>query len=96
MILLAINILTIVLLTVAGLSFWAAVCNFVRSQFMMLSFYTLTNSVDNERAAMQAEGLRQFGRHASISFARAAWSLIAVGVIILVRYIAGVVLNAYL
>lgn len=97
MYLIILNATTIVLLTVAVLSLFSSVCNFLRAQFMMLSYYFLSPKVDdNQRAALQYEALSQFSQHSAISYSRAAWSLIAVGVIILARYLTGVALNAYL
>lgn len=97
MMLLTINIVTIVFLTIAAMSLLSGLLNFVRAQFMMLSYYILSPNVDsNQRAAVQYEALSQFARHAATSFSQATWSLMAIGVIILARYITGVVLNAYL
>uniref|UniRef100_A0AAU8KZ27 Uncharacterized protein n=1 Tax=Serratia phage Kevin TaxID=3161161 RepID=A0AAU8KZ27_9CAUD len=97
MYLIILNVVTIVLLIIAAASVFASVCNFIRAQFMMLSYYILSPNVDtNQRAAVQYEALAQFTQHAAIAFNRGAWSLIAIGVIILARYLTGVVLNAYL
>lgn len=97
MINLLINLGTVVLLTVAAAYLVSGALKYQKSQMMMLAQYVISPSVDiNERSALQYDYL---SRHLPLSQSAAkqiALSIVAVGVIIGLRLIAGVLLNANL
>lgn len=95
--LILINILTIVLLTIAFASGIWSLINFWRTQVMMASFYMLSPHIDqNARCASQSEFLSNFYPLSSIAAKRVVYSVVAIGVIIALRYLIGAIFYAYL
>lgn len=97
MFLIILNISTIVLLLISLLSLLVGFNNFISSQFMMLSYYLLSPHADNnERVGIQFEFLSQFRQNSIKANKVMCLSLLALGVIILLRYLIEVMLYAYL
>lgn len=96
MILTAFNVVMVFLLTIAFSNMAAGLLKFIRAIAMMKSLYLVSQNMDsNERSRYQYDFLSGWLPMATRGSNQIAWSIIAVGVIIMARLLAGAV-YAYL